>query len=506
MQILDATTLAAVTAATTQQAQCEALIAAWAGGNVTVRIYNAGTLLDTLTIAPFTINATTPREVECGANVARTNTATGAPTRVVFRSGSTDIFEMTAGTSGAEINFAGAIKTSCSPKLAGGSAAVAFTADPALPATEAPAWLAGKAAGEWFSLPGTAVADHSTTVGGPCDPGIVNDYCGFVVVEDVYGQVWLVLFGGGHGGSSDNSVLGIRLDVASPALSTLCEPTASGDREEALNGGSFNSAQMWWGAAPNEKPNPHHTRSAGQWIESLGSIIWFGRGGPWNYSGTPPGGNVGLRFLWASKFWAQPGSADDPGTVLGSDASCRDTDGNVYTVGSNTIYKWVPGGANTTFASGSSNGTSLNFNGFCSLAFDPTRSRILRIGDLGAGATPRLITTTGTAVVTTPTLTGDSGVLSSLDAICGNDTPGCAYDPVGDRFLVPCNDGGDFFAIDAGTFAVTRVEPTVDGTMPNPAATLGYFGRWQVVAVGGRRCLFALPAGNANLWVLPLEN
>lgn len=136
MNILDATTAAAVAAATSQQAQCEALIAAWAGGNVTARIFNASTLLDTLTIAPFTIDANaTPREVVCGANVARTNTATGTPTRVVFRSGSTDVFEMTAGTSGAQINFAGAIKTLCAPKLAGGSALVAFTANSALPSS-----------------------------------------------------------------------------------------------------------------------------------------------------------------------------------------------------------------------------------------------------------------------------------------------------------------------------------------------------------------------------------
>jgi hypothetical protein len=72
--------------------------------------------------------------------------------------------------------------------------------------------------------------------------------------------------------------------------------------------------------------------------------------------------------------------------------------------------------------------------------------------------------------------------------------------------LVPCNDGGDYFRIDASTIAVTRVEPSIlSGTVANPAATLGYFGRWQTVSIAGRECLFALPAANAPLWVLPLE-
>lgn len=138
LRILDATTRAAVIAATTQQGQAEALIAPWSGGNVTARLFAADgtTLLRTLTLGPFTINATDPVEVECAAHLADTHVATGTPGLWVFRAGSTDILSIDAGTSGASVNHAGAIKALCTPTLAG----VTFTATPTL---EAPTFSPG---------------------------------------------------------------------------------------------------------------------------------------------------------------------------------------------------------------------------------------------------------------------------------------------------------------------------------------------------------------------------
>lgn len=119
MLILDSTTLAAVEAATSQQEQCEALITAWSGGNVTARLFNsAATLLRTLTLEPFTIDSSTnPRKVVCGAVVADTHVSTGTPSKVVFRFGATDIFSMDAGVNSASISFPGTIKEFCSPDL-----------------------------------------------------------------------------------------------------------------------------------------------------------------------------------------------------------------------------------------------------------------------------------------------------------------------------------------------------------------------------------------------------
>lgn len=119
MIILDATTLAAVEASVSQQEQCESLIAAWGGGNVTARILGAGSaLLRTLTLSPFTIDSSVkPRKVICGTVTADTHVANGTPTKIIFRYSSTDIFSMDAGVSSASINFPGTIKEFCSPDL-----------------------------------------------------------------------------------------------------------------------------------------------------------------------------------------------------------------------------------------------------------------------------------------------------------------------------------------------------------------------------------------------------
>jgi hypothetical protein len=127
--VLDATTNTAVRTAVSQQAHCEALIAPWSGGSVTARIYDGGTLLRTLTLATFTIDTTTsPRSVVCGAVTADTHAATGTPTKVVFRTGSTDIFQIDAGVGTGSIAFAGTVKALCAPDLD----AVVFTSSPLL--------------------------------------------------------------------------------------------------------------------------------------------------------------------------------------------------------------------------------------------------------------------------------------------------------------------------------------------------------------------------------------
>lgn len=127
--ILDAATNTNVRAAVSQQTHCEALIAPWSSGAVTARIYDGGTLLRTLTLAAFTIDTTAnPRRVVCGAVTADTHAATGMPTKVVFRTGSTDIFQIDAGVGSGSIAFAGTVKALCAPDLD----AVAFTASPLL--------------------------------------------------------------------------------------------------------------------------------------------------------------------------------------------------------------------------------------------------------------------------------------------------------------------------------------------------------------------------------------
>jgi hypothetical protein len=215
LQILDATTRTAVAAATSQQAKCEALIAPWAGGNVTARLFapDGTTLLRTLTLPPLTINSATPRSVVCGAYIADTHIATGTPGRWVFRSGSTDIFSIDAGTSGASVNHLGAVKALCTPTIAG----VLFTADASLPLTGLPSWLAGAALFDAHPVPNSNV-------------GIPNNVLSaWGCLVPIPGTNKLVSpANGGHNDSADNGVYELDLSLNTQVgFVTKIAPSAS---------------------------------------------------------------------------------------------------------------------------------------------------------------------------------------------------------------------------------------------------------------------------------------
>jgi hypothetical protein len=388
------------------------------------------------------------------------------------------------------VNGTGAFTLTCSgATITGNPQSVVATGAP-------PAWFASATVNQWYQLTGTALNAQTTDAGG-VGAGIVNDYSGCVVVP---ADAELVAFGGGHAGYSGNEVLALRLSIDVPAWAVRVQPTPVVSREEALNGGSFNATQMWWGTAPNEKPNNCHTYDSGQYVSALDAILWFGRSSPWNYSGTPPGFNNILRLTWSTRTWVQPGSGGDLGANQGNKATTQDADGNCYTTGTQHIYKYTPGSGWTTLV----NDASLNWSGLGCLLFDTTRNRMLRLGDLSSGAMPRLITLAG--AVSTPTLTGDAGVLSSLNSVAGIDSLGGCYDPINDRYVVPTRTAGNFFAINASTWAVTEVTPsTVSGTVPNPAVSLGVFGRIKCMTVATKSILVYIPDGTQPVWVMRLD-
>lgn len=143
--ILDASTRAAVAAATNQEAQRAALLAPWAGGDVTVRTFNGATLRDVGTYGPWTLIASASRSAQLGNLIARTGSSTGPATLAVFQAGGTDIFSLSLATSPATADIV-------LPALSGGIMATARTnfsdpgvgrvtisADPSLPVTGGPA-------------------------------------------------------------------------------------------------------------------------------------------------------------------------------------------------------------------------------------------------------------------------------------------------------------------------------------------------------------------------------
>jgi hypothetical protein len=220
LTILDYATAVAVGAATSQQANLEALLAPFGAGPVTARLEGpTGTHLRALTISLPTIEATTPRRFTLAAHLADAAVATGAPGRWVFRtSGGLSVFSIPAGTGGSSINHVGDVKTLCTPTLQG----VVVTAPSGLPSTSVPTWRAGRAALEWGQIAGTAPSTSLSSMGfseRACDAYncLVVDSLG-----NAYGVAW-----GGHDDGSSNGAAKIGLMANTPAWSVLFSGTAS---------------------------------------------------------------------------------------------------------------------------------------------------------------------------------------------------------------------------------------------------------------------------------------
>lgn len=197
--ILHAPTAAALAAATSQQAQIDALAAPWGGGNVRARYYSgAGLLLRTQTLAPWVKNsAASPRRLVAGGGVADTAVAAGAQARVVFELlDGTPIFQVTAApaATGAVLNYAaGAIKTLCRPTIA-----LELLANAALPgvtpsgAPLAPTQLVADGIWTWFTMPeARQVGDHvyvgTVSSDGRCRAHRVNADTGATETFDLSG-------------------------------------------------------------------------------------------------------------------------------------------------------------------------------------------------------------------------------------------------------------------------------------------------------------------------------
>lgn len=95
--VIDTTAYAAVAGAASQTAQILALIAPWAGGNVTAQIMEGAAVAETSTYGPWVADAATPRGCNLGALLSGTVSLSGAtPSSIVFLRGLTPIFSVLA--------------------------------------------------------------------------------------------------------------------------------------------------------------------------------------------------------------------------------------------------------------------------------------------------------------------------------------------------------------------------------------------------------------------------
>ena len=486
-EFIDPTVRAAWRAATSQRGQLEVVVAELV--EPTLRYYSAADEhLRTVTHDEGTINqAAEPMQWTPGDILADIAIAAGVATYVIAStapSGGTDILRAALA---APMTIVAGSRPSLVPQA--GSAGLVLKADEFLPATDDPDWLAGKPLNQWFEVANTTVADLVTVNRGAVGVGIFHDYNGIVHRRNtgkIYG------FGGGHGGTSSNPLAGIDFDDDVPAWYVECEPNVVGEVVPAVDGETVTEAMMWWGTAPNRKPNPPHVYNSGQYIAALDRLLWLSRFGPYNFGGGVSGHNS---YLLSTGAWAQPGSADELTSVPGSRATVIGAGGLMYSAGAQNIESFD----GSTLTEVVNNG-ALNWSGFGTLLFDSTRNRLFRVGDFTTDRFFLIDGLSGSPTVTNinPLLTGDSGVLAALRARVGVDTCGGVYDPINDRYEIPSGlSGGAFYAIDAETWAVTLESPsTVSGTVPAPPS--GSYDR--IAYLSHLKTIVYFPRADANAW------
>ncbi len=152
MTILDSAVASDVAAAADQLAQWQALIAPWAGGDVTVKVLSGSTLLTELVCGTWVLDTeANPIEGRLGVRETRTHSANGTPTKAVFATATDDVFEFTAGVGSGDISFAAAIQAGAAEDLS----SIVITALSTLPLPAAPSWT-NITVGTWIAIPGTS--------------------------------------------------------------------------------------------------------------------------------------------------------------------------------------------------------------------------------------------------------------------------------------------------------------------------------------------------------------
>ena len=371
--VLDAATASAVAAATDREANIAALVAPWAGGNVTARVLAGSTLLATLTQGPWVAG---PTSATLGTRQARTFVATGTPTRVVFRAGSTDIFELSAGVGSGDVSFAAGITSAALERLDG----LVVNARSSLP-TSIPAWRSAMTALTWTQA-GTAM----TTVDPEDDPAVNPNFPGNAPWRNTSGggdilrvfSAWcggaydpilkrLRIHGGGHDDYAGNELYSLHISADTPYWTRDVDPTGA-----IGNTGILDDDQEATGRYFDGRPRSSHTY--GNLVDVDGEF-WVAMNGSGFQSGD--GATITFRFDDTLQDWVEVTTGFSPGLGAGTGSCCFDPTRRrlYYWPGGNTNVRWLNV---DTLAQGDA-GFSVNANGESTCIYIPGRDIIVAL-------------------------------------------------------------------------------------------------------------------------------
>ncbi len=361
----------------------------------------------------------------------------------------------------------------------------------ALPATSwaqasLPTWVSNLAIWQWYAIPNTALSSVDPN---PIPPGVTGPsskivaWCGAALKRQ--GSVYMLGAAGGHADYAGNEVDALQLNTASPHWVQLRPPSATNMIIDA--------SQFYL----DLRPSATHTYYASQFINARNRMLVlpsgamdFAGGLPappagWPY---PRGGGYTFTFNMATNDWDAPdyvpvytGGGDPTACLVAKHPTTEDIYYNRYGQG---WWKWTQS-ANTWTKVNNNNSGAGNYAG---AAIDPTRNRMLVVGDYSGGYPPHVLDLNGNDV---PVSFGGMGG----GALTMSGYPGVVYDEASDRFLVVYNSGGSVRVLRVHPSTWVVDQPATTGSTP-AARQNGIMGSVQYVPELGGIVLATTYNGN----------
>lgn len=458
VDILDPTTLAAVRAATDQEAQRAAAVAPWAGGNVTLDYYATSTLLRSVVHGPWVADSATPRGAAVGAYVSGGSTGTaGTPTRVVARSGSTDVLQWTCGVGSGEVSMLAAIGTAGIPQVATarGGSGLKITANASLPTGATPAHILSATEGQWTNIATNTLADVFFDYTGWSVPGYG------VAIADIM-KTWngaaydparhvLNVKGGGHNGYEGNETY--LFDLVAGLWTRLDNPSPY--EENTYSGGAGNPLG-WDGIYPDNGPQPVHTYGTLCVDPRSGKMYELGKSGSTSLAQIrelDPSVSIQQTPGDQKPWWAYKATISWVDNSHGTSAWMSDED--TFLIGNQdggTFINFRRYDPVTNVIGAQIDAVAGAFSSVdCSLAYSAAR-RLAVYHRTDASSNTVVLVDTAANTQALQTITG-----ATLPSRCG-----LAYDAVRDVFWAYTDEGADrrvLYSINPSTWVATQVSP-----------------------------------------------
>lgn len=341
-----------------------------------------------------------------------------------------------------------------------------------------PAWRQGMAVGQWREISGTAlssVAPSPTPAGNIGPRAKVDAWCSFAL--DGRSSKLYSAAGGGHGDYAGNEVDVLDLSTDAPAWSQLRAPSASGDVVQNV---AYYS---------DGRPSARHTYYGVVVCEQNDELLILGGN---VYGATGVLTDDVAAFDLSTGDWkadaTRPNMPSGTTTLQGHPTVVDPATGDVYVLCNEMVNKWTRA-SNTWSTVVAQYGGPYGFEAMS--AFDSTRNRVLIVG--GLADVVRLYTLSGN-VMSTPTLTGSGGSISTQDGAA------MQYVSAIDSYLVRLGgSGGTVYRIDASTFDVSSFSTSGGGSVPAVTDSGPYNKFLYVPEFGG--CVYA-PSYSGNVWFL----